>query len=159
MIHLLFHPTGKRTCLGEQLVRSELFIFFTSLMQKLTFKPPTNEKLSLKFRMSLILSPVSHCICAVPRLWCQREKENGKLEELTCTIEPLEHVYMGRDRMKNERVETEKFKYSSKTITILMLSEQITCVPNNVFYHVKGIENDDSLYKQSTYMSQNQRKC
>ncbi|XP_021512344.2 cytochrome P450 2J4-like isoform X2 [Meriones unguiculatus] len=58
---------GKRACLGEQLARSELFIFFTALMQKFTFKPPVNEKLSTNFRMGLTLSPVSHCICAVPR--------------------------------------------------------------------------------------------
>ncbi|XP_031233740.1 cytochrome P450 2J3-like isoform X1 [Mastomys coucha] len=59
---------GKRACLGEQLARSELFIFFTSLLQKFTFKPPANEKLSLKFRLGITISPVSHRICAVPRL-------------------------------------------------------------------------------------------
>ncbi|CAO2588149.1 Cytochrome P450 2J3 [Lemmus lemmus] len=59
---------GKRACLGEQLARSELFIFFTALMQNFTFKPSVNEKLSLKFRMGLTLSPVSHHLCAVPRL-------------------------------------------------------------------------------------------
>ncbi|XP_042127368.1 cytochrome P450 2J4-like isoform X3 [Peromyscus maniculatus bairdii] len=59
---------GKRACLGEQLARTELFIFFTVLMQKFTFKPPVNEKLSLKFRMGLTLSPVSYRLCAVPRL-------------------------------------------------------------------------------------------
>ncbi|KAM4873322.1 cytochrome P450 2J2 [Thomomys bottae] len=58
---------GKRVCLGEQLARSELFIFFTSLVQKFTFKPPNNEKLSLNFRPGLTLSPVSHNICAIPR--------------------------------------------------------------------------------------------
>ncbi|XP_021016868.1 cytochrome P450 2J3-like [Mus caroli] len=58
---------GKRACPGEQLARSELFIVFTALMQKFTFKPPINEKLSLKFRIGLTLSPVSHRICAVPR--------------------------------------------------------------------------------------------
>ncbi|KAB0359668.1 hypothetical protein FD754_003824 [Muntiacus muntjak] len=58
---------GKRMCLGEQLARTELFIFFTSLLQKFTFRPPENEKLSLKFRMSMTLSPVSHRLCAVPR--------------------------------------------------------------------------------------------
>ncbi|XP_007945607.1 cytochrome P450 2J2-like [Orycteropus afer afer] len=58
---------GKRACLGEQLARAELFIFFTSLVQKLTFRPPANEKLSLKFRMGLTLCPVSYRICAVPR--------------------------------------------------------------------------------------------
>ncbi|KAL1776187.1 cytochrome P450 2J3-like [Sigmodon hispidus] len=59
---------GKRACPGEQLARSELFIFFTALMQKFTFKPPVNEKLSLKFRMSITISPVSHRLCAVPRM-------------------------------------------------------------------------------------------
>ncbi|KAK2496568.1 hypothetical protein MC885_000510 [Smutsia gigantea] len=58
---------GKRVCLGEQLAKSELFIFFTSLVQKFTFRPSDNEKLSLKFRMGLTLSPVNHHICAVPR--------------------------------------------------------------------------------------------
>uniref|UniRef100_A0A8C5UUK0 Cytochrome P450 family 2 subfamily J member 90, pseudo n=1 Tax=Microcebus murinus TaxID=30608 RepID=A0A8C5UUK0_MICMU len=58
---------GKRACLGEQLAKSELFIFFTSLMQKFTFMPPNNEKLSLKFRMSITVSPVKHRLCAAPR--------------------------------------------------------------------------------------------
>ncbi|XP_006879894.1 PREDICTED: cytochrome P450 2J2-like [Elephantulus edwardii] len=57
---------GKRACLGEQLARTELFIFFTSLLQKFTFMPPANEKLSLKFRSGLTLSPVGYRICAVP---------------------------------------------------------------------------------------------
>nr|XP_020731161.1 cytochrome P450 2J2-like [Odocoileus virginianus texanus] len=58
---------GKRMCLGEQLARTELFIFFTSLLQKFTFRPPANEKLSLKFRESLTKSPVSYRLCAIPR--------------------------------------------------------------------------------------------
>ncbi|KAM7099620.1 cytochrome P450 2J2 [Molossus nigricans] len=58
---------GKRVCLGEQLAKSELFIFFTSLLQKFTFKPPDNEELSLEFRMGITISPVQHRICAVPR--------------------------------------------------------------------------------------------
>ncbi|KAH0515085.1 Cytochrome P450 2J6 [Microtus ochrogaster] len=59
---------GKRVCLGEQLARSELFIFFTALVQNFTFKPPVNEKLSLKSRIGIPISPVSYHICAVPRL-------------------------------------------------------------------------------------------
>ncbi|KAG8508527.1 Cytochrome P450 2J2, partial [Galemys pyrenaicus] len=54
---------GKRVCLGEQLARTELFIFFTSLMQKFTFRPPDNEQLSLKFRMGLTIAPVTYRIC------------------------------------------------------------------------------------------------
>nr|XP_031539977.1 cytochrome P450 2J2-like [Vicugna pacos] len=58
---------GKRVCLGEQLARSELFIFFTSLVQKFTFRPPDDEKLSLKFKTGLTISPVPYRICAAPR--------------------------------------------------------------------------------------------
>ncbi|XP_023565932.1 cytochrome P450 2J2 [Octodon degus] len=58
---------GKRVCPGEQLARSELFIFFTFLLQKFTFKAPANQKLSLKIRMGITLSPESYCICAIPR--------------------------------------------------------------------------------------------
>ena len=72
---------GKRMCLGEQLARTELFIFITSLLQKFTFRSPANEKLSLKFRESLANSPVSYRLCAVPRAWSCLEgegKESGK---------------------------------------------------------------------------------
>ncbi|KAM6217055.1 cytochrome P450 2J2-like [Rhynchocyon petersi] len=58
---------GKRVCLGEQLARTELFIFFTAFLQKFTFRPPANEELSLDFREGAVLSPVSYHICAVPR--------------------------------------------------------------------------------------------
>ncbi|ELW61440.1 cytochrome P450 2J2 [Tupaia chinensis] len=58
---------GKRACLGEQLAKTELFIFFTSLLQKFTFRPPNNEKLSVKIREGMTIAPVSHRLCAVPR--------------------------------------------------------------------------------------------
>uniref|UniRef100_A0A8D1U450 Cytochrome P450 2J2 n=1 Tax=Sus scrofa TaxID=9823 RepID=A0A8D1U450_PIG len=58
---------GKRACLGEQLARTELFVFFTSLLQKFSFRPPDNEKLSLKFSVVPMVSPVTYRICAVPR--------------------------------------------------------------------------------------------
>ncbi|XP_075396066.1 cytochrome P450 2J2-like [Tenrec ecaudatus] len=58
---------GKRACLGEQLARSELFIFFTSFLQKFTFKAPANEKLTQKYKMGLTLAPASYRLCAVPR--------------------------------------------------------------------------------------------
>ncbi|KAM6219189.1 cytochrome P450 2J2-like [Rhynchocyon petersi] len=59
---------GQRVCLGEQLARTELFIFFIAFLQKFTFRPPPNEKLSLNFRAGITISPVSHRICAVPRV-------------------------------------------------------------------------------------------
>ncbi|XP_051855523.1 cytochrome P450 2J4-like [Antechinus flavipes] len=58
---------GKRACLGEQLARAELFLFFTSLLQKFTFQPPPNTQLSLDFLSGLTVSPVPYKICAIPR--------------------------------------------------------------------------------------------
>ncbi|XP_060062288.1 cytochrome P450 2J2 isoform X2 [Erinaceus europaeus] len=58
---------GKRVCLGEQLARTELFIFFTVFLQNFTFRPPDNEKLTEKFRMGLTISPVKYHIRAIPR--------------------------------------------------------------------------------------------
>ncbi|XP_072505777.1 cytochrome P450 2J2-like isoform X3 [Notamacropus eugenii] len=59
---------GKRVCLGEQLARTELFLFFTSLLQKFTFQAPPNTELSLDFRAGITISPVSYQICAIPRV-------------------------------------------------------------------------------------------
>ncbi|XP_072505774.1 cytochrome P450 2J2-like isoform X2 [Notamacropus eugenii] len=59
---------GKRVCLGEQLARTELFLFFTSLLQTFTFQAPPNTQLSPDFRVGLTVSPVSYKICALPRV-------------------------------------------------------------------------------------------
>uniref|UniRef100_G3WH64 Cytochrome P450 family 2 subfamily J member 2 n=1 Tax=Sarcophilus harrisii TaxID=9305 RepID=G3WH64_SARHA len=58
---------GKRACLGEQLARTELFLFFTSLLQKFTFQAPPNTQLSLDFQISMAVSPLPYKICAIPR--------------------------------------------------------------------------------------------
>ncbi|XP_007480558.2 cytochrome P450 2J2-like isoform X2 [Monodelphis domestica] len=58
---------GKRVCLGEQLARAELFIFFTCLLQRFTFQAPPDTQLSLDFQAGMTLSPVFYQICALPR--------------------------------------------------------------------------------------------
>ncbi|XP_071421570.1 cytochrome P450 2J2-like [Pithys albifrons albifrons] len=58
---------GKRACLGELLARSELFLFFTSLLQKFTFQPPLDTTLSLQPVMGITTAPQPYKICAVPR--------------------------------------------------------------------------------------------
>ncbi|XP_005795628.2 cytochrome P450 2J2-like [Xiphophorus maculatus] len=58
---------GKRVCLGEQLARMELFLFFTSLLQRFRFSPPPGEKPSLECRMAAARSPKPYRLCAVPR--------------------------------------------------------------------------------------------
>uniref|UniRef100_G1KGI4 Uncharacterized protein n=1 Tax=Anolis carolinensis TaxID=28377 RepID=G1KGI4_ANOCA len=58
---------GKRSCLGEQLARMELFLFFTTLMQKFTFQAPNGLRLSLDFKIGNALSPKPYKICAISR--------------------------------------------------------------------------------------------
>ncbi|OXB52284.1 hypothetical protein ASZ78_007469 [Callipepla squamata] len=58
---------GKRACLGEQLARAELFLFFTALLQKFTFQAPPDTVLDFKFTMGITLAPRPYKICAVPR--------------------------------------------------------------------------------------------
>ncbi|XP_051652697.1 cytochrome P450 2J2-like isoform X2 [Manacus candei] len=58
---------GKRACLGEVLARSELFLFFTSLLQKFTFQAPPDTTLSLHPMMGITMAPQPYKICAVPR--------------------------------------------------------------------------------------------
>ncbi|XP_039236539.1 cytochrome P450 2J2-like isoform X3 [Pipra filicauda] len=58
---------GKRACLGEVLARSELFLFFTSLLQKFTFQAPPDTTLSLQPAAGTVTDPEPYKICAVPR--------------------------------------------------------------------------------------------
>ncbi|KAM6415298.1 cytochrome P450 2J2 [Rhynochetos jubatus] len=58
---------GKRACLGEALARSELFLFFTALLQKFTFQPPPATTLTLQPKLSMTMAPQPYKICAVPR--------------------------------------------------------------------------------------------
>ncbi|GAB0193229.1 cytochrome P450, family 2, subfamily J, polypeptide 22 [Grus japonensis] len=58
---------GKRACLGEVMARSELFLFFTGLLQKFTFQAPPDTTLNLQFQLGITVAPKPYKICAVPR--------------------------------------------------------------------------------------------
>ncbi|KAI4879154.1 hypothetical protein NFI96_032752 [Prochilodus magdalenae] len=58
---------SKRACPGEQLARMELFLFFTSLMQRFRVRAPEGETLGLDRMVGITLGPKPFRICVVPR--------------------------------------------------------------------------------------------
>nr|XP_060623361.1 cytochrome P450 2J4-like [Anolis sagrei ordinatus] len=59
---------GARVCLGEQLARIELFIFFTCLLRSFSFQlPPGVKKLNTNPAVGLTMHPRPYKLCAVPR--------------------------------------------------------------------------------------------
>nr|XP_060632722.1 cytochrome P450 2D14-like [Anolis sagrei ordinatus] len=59
---------GRHACLGEPLAKIELFIFFTSLMQRFTFRIPENApRPSEERRFALVVFPLPFQIFAFPR--------------------------------------------------------------------------------------------
>ncbi|XP_023120172.1 cytochrome P450 2J4-like [Amphiprion ocellaris] len=58
---------GKRVCLGEPLAKMELFLFFTSLLQRFSFSAPAGEKPSLEFKLAGTHAPKPYRLCATLR--------------------------------------------------------------------------------------------
>ncbi|KAM8952378.1 cytochrome P450 2K1-like isoform 2-T2 [Pelodytes ibericus] len=58
---------GRRVCAGENLAKMELFLFFTRLMQKFTFRAPPRVEIEFSFNSGITRSPVMTHVCAVPR--------------------------------------------------------------------------------------------
>ncbi|XP_058039077.1 cytochrome P450 2K6-like [Ahaetulla prasina] len=61
---------GRRICLGETLAKMELFLFFTSLLQRFTFQPPpgiSKEDLDLTPAIGFTAPPTPYKLCALPR--------------------------------------------------------------------------------------------
>ncbi|XP_037626171.1 cytochrome P450 2J1-like isoform X2 [Sebastes umbrosus] len=63
----LAFSAGKRVCLGEQLARTELFLFFTSILQRFSLTAPDGEQPTLEFKLGATLCPKPYSLCAVPR--------------------------------------------------------------------------------------------
>ncbi|NWT34168.1 CP2K1 protein, partial [Cardinalis cardinalis] len=61
---------GRRICAGETLAKMELFLFFTSLLQRFNFLPPpgvSNSDLDLSPAISFNIIPKPYKMCAVAR--------------------------------------------------------------------------------------------
>ncbi|XP_078503727.1 cytochrome P450 2K1-like [Lissotriton helveticus] len=65
---LMNFGAGRRICIGENLAKMELFIFFTSLMQKFNFCPPPGvTHIDLTPAVGFTSPPSPYEICALPR--------------------------------------------------------------------------------------------
>nr|AAH87906.1 Cytochrome P450, family 2, subfamily d, polypeptide 40 [Mus musculus] len=59
---------GRRACLGEPLVRMELLLFFTCLLQRFSFSVPDGQPLPSDYGIySMVVSPAPYQLCAVVR--------------------------------------------------------------------------------------------
>jgi cytochrome P450 family 2 subfamily U polypeptide 1 len=65
--YLMPFSVGKRFCLGEPLARIELFLYFTSMMHKFTFKLPPGEPVDLMERSGISSTPYDYRLIVVNR--------------------------------------------------------------------------------------------
>ncbi len=65
---LIPFSTGHRICIGEQMSKTEMFVFFTRLIHRFTFKKPDDSPpISFQGIAGVTLSPVPFKTCAIPR--------------------------------------------------------------------------------------------
>lgn len=58
---------GRRQCLGEQLAKMEMFLFFTTLLQRFHLQFPAGFVPNLTPKLGMTLQPLPYSICAVRR--------------------------------------------------------------------------------------------
>lgn len=70
---------GPRVCVGELLARLELFLFLSSLLQRLSFRLPDRDPPpNLQGRVGVVLQPLPYRVVVTPRAgWGGGAKYSG----------------------------------------------------------------------------------
>jgi cytochrome P450 len=59
---------GKRSCLGENLARQEVFIALAGLLQQFDIRPPEgHERIDVRHAVSIVVGPTPFEVCLVAR--------------------------------------------------------------------------------------------
>lgn len=60
----MIFSSGKRRCIGDQIAKVEVFLFFAILLHQCSFEKCANEDLSLNCTYGLTLKPLDYKITA-----------------------------------------------------------------------------------------------
>jgi hypothetical protein len=90
---LLFCLAGKWACLGEQLAWCKLLIFFTSLLQKFTFKSPRNAS-------PFLLSVTASVLSLGHDFFGEIDERRTRSKSTACAQKPTVPNQMWEERMK-----------------------------------------------------------
>ena len=125
--HLLCF-SGRRTCLGEQLARQELFLFFTNIMRSFKVLPPEGmEQIEFKELFKFVLKPSDFQVRFVERwLFSIALEKHVQLPLCTLTVNKTIfhsiHSLAKSDTSKNHQIYwlNEKRQYLYMVISLLV---------------------------------------